>query len=152
MSQVPRKSSKKRDRFQPISQALLQALLAIDSEAVNTAEQKSIEDYAQIQRRLLFATLIVSLAVFTITAFVFSLFVARSLLVGAIAGVLYLRLLARSVANLNGYSRRVNRSQLLVPVVLVVAASRFSQLEFLPAFLGFLLYKPALLIQAILDA
>lgn len=130
----------------------MQALLAIDSEAVNTAEQKSIEDYAQIQRRLLFATLIVSLAVFIITAFVFNLFVARSLLVGAIAGVLYLRLLARSVANLNGYSRRVNRSQLLVPVVLVVAASRFPQLEFLPAFLGFLLYKPALLIQAILDA
>ncbi|HRD41287.1 MAG TPA: hypothetical protein PLI52_00795, partial [Prochlorococcaceae cyanobacterium AMR_MDS_5431] len=80
----------------------MQALLAIDYEAVNTAEQKSIEDYAQIQRRLLFATMIVSLAVFTITAFVFNLFVARSLLVGAIAGVFYLRLLARSVANLNG--------------------------------------------------
>nr|AUG32143.1 putative H+-transporting ATP synthase [Paulinella longichromatophora] len=135
-----------------MSKALLQALLAIDPEAVSTAEQKSIEDYAQLQRRLLFATLILSLVVSTITAFVFSPLVARSLLVGAIAGILYLRLLARSVANLNGYSRQVTRSQLLVPIVLVIAASRFSQLEFLPAFLGFLLYKPALLIQAILDA
>ena len=42
--------------------------------------------------------------------------------------------------------------QLLVPVVLVLAAARTPQLELLPAFLGFLLYKPALILQAVLDS
>jgi ATP synthase protein I len=37
---------------------------------------------------------------------------------------------------------------LLVPVVLVLGCSRIPQLEILPALIGFLLYKPALLLQA----
>jgi ATP synthase protein I len=36
-------------------------------------------------------------------------------------------------------------------VVLVVAAARLPVLEILPAVLGFLLYKPALIVQAVLD-
>nr|YP_002048859.1 possible H+-transporting ATP synthase [Paulinella chromatophora]ACB42649.1 possible H+-transporting ATP synthase [Paulinella chromatophora] len=145
------KLSKKRDRFLAISKALLQALLAIDPEAMTASEEKSMEDYAQLQRRVLLATLVLTLVVATVTFFVFDIFVARSLVVGALAGILYLRLLARSVGQLNGYSRQVNRFQLLVPILLVITASRLPELEFLPAFLGFLLYKPALLIQAIFD-
>jgi ATP synthase protein I len=45
----------------------------------------------------------------------------------------------------------VGKAQLLVPVVLVVAAARLPVLEILPAVLGFLLYKPALIVQAVLD-
>ena len=40
---------------------------------------------------------------------------------------------------------------LLVPVVLVLAAAKLPQLELLPALIGFLLYKPALILQAVLD-
>ena len=79
------------------------------------------------------------------------LLVARSLLVGSCAGLLYLRLLARSVARLGGGSRQVGRFQIVVPVLLVVAAAKLPQLELLPAFLGFLLYKPALILQTVID-
>jgi ATP synthase protein I len=41
--------------------------------------------------------------------------------------------------------------QLLVPVVLVLASARIPQLQLVPALVGFLLYKPALLVQAALD-
>jgi ATP synthase protein I len=39
----------------------------------------------------------------------------------------------------------------VVPVLLVVAAAKLPQLELLPAFLGFLLYKPALILQTVID-
>jgi ATP synthase protein I len=98
------------------------------------------------------ATLIVSALAVMITALVFDPFIAGSVLVGALAGVLYLRLLARSVSKLGNGSKKVGKLQLLVPVVLVLAAARLPQLELLPAILGFLLYKPALILQAVLDS
>jgi ATP synthase protein I len=75
---------------------------------------------------------------------------AASLLLGACSGMLYLRLLARSVASLGKGSRSVGRFQLLVPVILVIAALRVPAIELLPALAGFVLYKPALLLQAVL--
>ena len=108
-------------------------------------------DYARLQQRLMLATLAVSLVAVLIALVGFDAIVARSLLVGSCAGVLYLRLLARSVARLGGGSRQVGRFQLVVPVLLVVAAAKFPQLEILPAFIGFLLYKPALILQTVID-
>lgn len=109
-------------------------------------------DYARLQRRLMLATLIMSLLAACVAALRFDFLVARSLLVGAGAGLLYLRLLARSVARLGGGSRQVGRFQLVVPMLLIVASAKLPQLELLPAFLGFLLYKPALILQAVIDA
>ena len=76
---------------------------------------------------------------------------AASVLVGTLAGLLYLRLLARSVSRLGVDSKSVGKVQLLVPITLVLAAARIPQLQMLPALLGFLLYKPALILQAVLD-
>tara|TARA_Y100001934_G_scaffold237532_1_gene289803 strand:+ start:110 stop:445 length:336 start_codon:yes stop_codon:yes gene_type:complete len=108
-------------------------------------------DYARLQQRLMLATLAVSLVAVFIALVGFDVAVARSLLVGSCAGVLYLRLLARSVARLGGGSRQVGRFQLVVPVLLIVAAAKLPQLELLPAFIGFLLYKPALILQTVID-
>jgi ATP synthase protein I len=83
--------------------------------------------------------------------FVFGWTVGLSLLIGAIAGLVYLWLLARSVARLGQASRSLSKVQLLVPVVLVLASVRLPQLQLFPALVGFLLYKPALLVQAALD-
>jgi ATP synthase protein I len=46
----------------------------------------------------------------------------------------------------------VGKIQLLVPIALVLATTKVPGLHILPALLGFLLYKPALLVQALLDA
>ena len=129
----------------------LQALPSSDSAVVITPAENGMESFARLQVRLMLATVIVSAVATLFASFYFDLFVARSLLVGAVAGLFYLRLLARSVARLGGGSRQVGRFQLVVPIVLIVAAARLPQLDLLPAFVGFLLYKPALILQAVFD-
>jgi ATP synthase protein I len=108
------------------------------------------DEYANLQRRLLLATLVLTLVVTAITWPCFGATAARSLLLGGCCGLLYLRLLARSVGRIGPDSRSLGRFQIVVPALLIVAAARLPSLELLPAFLGFLLYKPALLLQALL--
>ncbi len=110
-----------------------------------------MDDYRRLQRRLLVATVLATAVAVPITALVFDPAAAASLLVGSLAGVLYLILLARSVSRLGVDSKSVGKVQLLVPIVLVLAAARIPQLQMLPALVGFLLYKPALIVQAVFD-
>lgn len=107
-----------------------------------------LDDYARLQRRLLVATLLVTLVASLICWLVFGAQAARSLALGGACGLLYLRLLARSVGRIGPESRSLGRFQILVPALLVVAAARIPAIEILPALAGFVLYKPALLLQA----
>lgn len=111
-----------------------------------------MDDFLRLQRRLLIITLCLAAGAVLITVLVFDRATAVSLAIGAAGSLLYLRLLARSVSRLGENSRSVGKVQLLVPIVLVLAASRLPQLSILPVFLGFLLYKPAVIIQALTDA
>jgi len=129
----------------------LLATTTTESTAASVSTDSGMGEYAKLQRRLMLATLALSLVAALIALVRFDVLVARSLLVGSCAGLLYLRLLARSVARLGGGSRQVGRFQLIVPMLLVVAAAKLPQLELLPAFLGFLLYKPALILQTVID-
>jgi len=110
-----------------------------------------MDGYFRLQRRLLLATLLLSAVAVAGTAVLGSISTASSLLVGALAGLLYLWLLSRSVTKLGENARQVSKVQLLVPVVLVLIAARIPQLSILPALLGFLLYKPAVILQAVFD-
>jgi len=114
--------------------------------------ENSFDEYAQLQLSIYKATLAVAAFAVLITAMIFGLEPSISLLVGALSGLLYLRLLARSVGKLGKSSKVVNKIQLLVPVLLVLAVSRLPQLDLLPALLGFLLYKPSLIIQFLFDS
>ena len=109
-----------------------------------------LDEYGRLQRRLLLATALVGLAATLVTAVIWGGEAARSLLLGACCGLLYLRLLARSVGRLGPESRSLGRFQIVVPALLVVAAARVPAIQLLPALAGFLLYKPALLLQAVL--
>jgi ATP synthase protein I len=115
------------------------------------AGDNGMEHFQRLRRRLLLATVIATTTAVPLCWLLFNAATAFSLLVGALCGLLYLLLLARSVARLGGDRRSVGKIQLLVPVVLVLASSRLSQLDLVPALVGFLLYKPALLVQAYLD-
>lgn len=135
--------------------ASLSATLAADSVTVpateaETAVSSSLDDFRRLQRRLLLATLALSALVSLLTWLRFGSAAGSSLLFGASAGLLYLRLLARSVARLGTHSRSVGRFQMLVPALLVIVCSRVPALQLLPALAGFVLYKPALLLQAFL--
>ena len=109
-------------------------------------------DYLRLKRRLLLATVMATALAVPLTLWLFGAAAAASLLVGGLAGLLYLLLLARSVSRLGVASKSVSKVQLLVPVALVLAAARIPALQMLPALIGFLLYKPALIAQALLDA
>lgn len=115
-----------------------------------TAQPATPDPFLRLQRRLLLATLLVTLVVTLISWPLFGASAARSLLLGGSCGLLYLRLLARSVARIGPDSRSLGRFQIVVPALLVVAAARIPAISLLPALLGFLLYKPALLLQAFL--
>ncbi|MDP6851572.1 MAG: ATP synthase [Prochlorococcaceae cyanobacterium ETNP1_MAG_8] len=126
--------------------------LSMDPDSSTEVSTTSDDEYAQLQRRFILATLAVSAFAVSVTALVFDLHIASSLLVGAVCGVLYLRLLARSVGKLGKASKSVSKIQLLVPVLLVLAVSRLPELELLPALFGFLLYKPAMILQVLLES
>ena len=125
-----------------------EAVLASDDR--HPADLTAADPFLRLQRRLLLATLLLTLVVSVIAWPLFGASAARSLLLGGSCGLLYLRLLARSVARIGPESRSLGRFQIVVPALLVVAAARIPALELLPALLGFLLYKPALLLQAVL--
>jgi ATP synthase protein I len=125
-----------------------EAVLASDDR--HPADLTAADPFLRLQRRLLLATLLLTLVVSVIAWPLFGASAARSLLLGGSCGLLYLRLLARSVARIGPESRSLGRFQIVVPALLVVAAARIPSLELLPALLGFLLYKPALLLQAVL--
>lgn len=112
------------------------------------AAAPSDDHYGRLQRRLLLATALVGVVASLITLVIWGGEAARSLLLGSCCGLLYLRLLARSVARIGPDSRSLGRFQIVVPALLVIAAARVPAIEMLPALAGFLLYKPALLLQA----
>lgn len=121
--------------------------------ASSSAVQKnSLDEYVHFQRRIFFATIVVSAIAVSISFFWFPISTSSSLLIGALCGVLYLRLLARSVGKLGKSSKTVSKIQLVIPVLLVLGVSKLPQLDLLPSLLGFLLYKPSLILQVMLES
>ena len=105
------------------------------------------DEYVELQFRIYKLTLLFTLFAVGIAGFFWGTQACVSLLIGSLSGVFYLRLLARGIGKLGTTTKKVGKIQLLVPVLLVVAVSKTPQLDLLPALLGFLLYKPALIIQ-----
>ena len=126
--------------------------IPLNSDSSEKASKSSSEEYAQLQQRIFQVILVVSALAVAITAYFFDIVTASSLLLGSMFGAIYLRLLARSVGKLGKSGRHVSKVQLLVPVVLVLVASRLQQIELIPSLLGFLLYKPSLIIQFFLES
>ncbi len=108
-------------------------------------------DYRRTQRRFLLFTLALSVGSVPLSAIWFSGPTVMSFAIGCISGLLYLLLLSRSVAKLGPQSRQLGRAQLLVPVVLVLLSSRWSLFQLVPALIGFLIYKPAVILSTALE-
>ena len=113
--------------------------------------RQRLEDFYRLQRRLLLATVMVSLVTISVVALTMNLSVAGSVFVGSCAGLLYVRLRARSVSRLRHQSRRLVRFQLLAPTFHLVGSAKLPQLALLPPFLGFLPYNPARILTHVFD-
>ena len=120
-------------------------LLDIDSSDLSS--EVNSDEYLELQFRVFRLTFLLTFFAVGIAGFFFGIQASASLFVGSLSGIFYFRLLARGIGRLGTSSKIVGKVQLLVPVILVLVSSRFPQLDLIPALLGFLLYKPALIIQ-----
>ena len=119
----------------------------LDIDSLDSSSEIKSDEYLELQFRVFRLTFLLTIFSVGIAGFFWGIQASASNLIGALSGIFYFRLLARGVGRLGTSSKIVGKVQLLVPVILVLVSSRFPQLDLIPALLGFLLYKPALIIQ-----
>ena len=101
----------------------------LDIDSLDASSGVESNEYLELQFRVLRLTLLLTIFSVGIAGFFWGIQVSASLLVGALSGIFYFRLLARGVGRLGTSSKIVGKVQLLVPVLLVLVSSRFPQLE-----------------------
>ena len=103
------------------------------------------DEYTKLQITIFFITFIVAILVASLTGIIVGYTFGFSVFIGAVAGIFYLRLLAKSIGKIGKESTRVSQLQLLVPVCLFIFASKLGSLDIFPAMIGFFIYKPSLI-------
>ncbi|MEB3272920.1 MAG: ATP synthase subunit I [Prochlorothrix sp.] len=117
-------------------------------ESVDSAA--AMADYYALQQELVLTTLGITAIVLVSTWWFYGQFTALSYLLGACTGLVYLRLLSRSVGRLNTSGQSTgSQTRLALIAGLVIVATQWEQLQFLPVFLGFLTYKAALIVYTL---
>ena len=104
------------------------------------------DEYTKLQITIFGITFIVATLVASITGIIIGYTFGFSVFVGAIAGIFYLRLLAKSIGKIGKESNGFSQLQLLVPVCLFLFASKLGSLDIFPAMIGFFIYKPSLIV------
>ena len=104
------------------------------------------DEYTKLQITIFGITFVVSILMASITGIIIGYTFGFSVFIGAIAGIFYLRLLAKSIGKIGKESNGVSQLQLLVPVCLFLFASKLGSLDIFPAMIGFFIYKPSLII------
>ena len=102
------------------------------------------DDFFSLQLVLFCLTLFLSIVITIVSCIFINFSFGLSIFIGSIIGILYLRLLAKSIGNLGKTSTGISKVQLLLPVCLFIFASRNELIEILPSIIGFFLFKPAM--------
>ena len=103
------------------------------------------DEYTKLQITILGITFILATVMASLTGIIIGSTFGFSVFIGAIAGIFYLRLLAKSVGKIGKESNGISQLQLLVPVCLFIFASKLGSLDIFPAMIGFFIYKPSLI-------
>jgi ATP synthase protein I len=106
-------------------------------------------EYERLQNWLQLTTLGLSLVATLCVAVIYSPAVAFSYALGAMGGIIYLRMLGRGVSQLGKGQFRLGWIRFLFFAGLIVLAARTQSLQILPVFLGFLSYKFTLLLHVL---
>jgi ATP synthase protein I len=109
----------------------------------------SMQEFYQLYQELLIITLALTVVIFGCVWLFYGLNIALNYLLGAFAGVLYLRMLAKDVERLGREKQQLSKTRLALLIALILLASRWNQLQILPIFLGFLTYKATLIIYVV---
>ena len=103
------------------------------------------DEFTKLQITIFGITFIIAILMASFTGIIIGYTFGFSVFIGAIAGIFYLRLLAKSIGNIVKESTHVSKLQLLVPVCLFIFASKLGSLDIFPAMIGFFIYKPSLI-------
>jgi ATP synthase protein I len=102
-------------------------------------------EYYRLQQNLLICTLAFTAVIFFFVWGFYSLDIALNYLIGACTGVVYLRMLSKSVGELGRSRQKLGSSRLALFIGLILVATQWDKLQVMPVFLGFLTYKAALI-------
>ncbi|WP_370623386.1 ATP synthase subunit I [cf. Phormidesmis sp. LEGE 11477] len=113
------------------------------------ASKTSMQEYYRLQQDLLKLTLVFTVVIFLAVWGAYSLNTALNYIVGSVTGIVYFRMLAKSVGNIGRQqptaSNGPSSGRLAIFIGVMVVATQWQQLSVLPVFLGFLTYKAALI-------
>jgi ATP synthase protein I len=122
---------------------------SVAAQATTFSSDGAMTEYIQLKRELFITTIVIGIVVFVSVWLAYELNVALNYLLGAVVGLVYVRMLAKEVDKLGYEKTRLNSNRLAMFVGVMILAMRVPQLQVLPVFLGFLTYKLALFIYAI---
>ncbi len=109
------------------------------------ASDTSMQEYYQLQQDLLKLTLAFTVVIFLAVWGTYSLNTALNYVVGAVTGIVYFRMLAKSISNIGREQQKPSSGRLAIFIGVMVVSTQWEQLSVLPVFLGFLTYKAALI-------
>ncbi|MUG94709.1 ATP synthase subunit I [Scytonema sp. UIC 10036] len=118
------------------------------SNEITDTDSSMVEFYQLVQELLLITLGLIGIS-FGCVWFFYSANIALNYLIGACAGLLYLRMLVKDVERLGSEKKQLSKARFALLIGLSVLASRLEQLEILPIFLGFLTYKITIMLYVI---
>ena len=121
----------------------------LEESSVTQLSDNSMGEYQQLKQELFLTTLAIAAVAFSTVVYFYGLRIAGNYLLGAVTGVVYLRLLARDVDRLGTETMKLSFNRQALVIVLMLVAAKWHQLQILPVFLGFLTYKAALLVYLV---
>jgi ATP synthase protein I len=121
----------------------------LEESGVTKSSADSMGEYQQLKQELYLITVSITAVAFAAVVCLYGVRVAGNYLLGAVTGVVYLRLLAKDVDRLGTETMKLSLNRQALVVVLMLVAAKWNQLQILPVFLGFLTYKAALLVYLV---
>ncbi len=102
-------------------------------------------EYQHLKNQLMLWTACLVGIVGAVVWLIYGTVIGQSFCLGGLVGIAYIRMLARSVDQLGENKRRLGVARFGLFIALMLIASKWQALALLPAFLGFLTYKLAVL-------